>query len=492
MLSLNPADCLAQKVEKPMFLVETHTGVDTLSIADRLSVRTNAIDWTLLVPNIGVEFLVKPYNWGRWSAGFNVRFRPKTPHTFNPGVVYNMTEARIEVRNYYRPRLVDAEYPRHKRFIDRIMSVRRSSIKHPTTVFYRGLYASYGGYSFKFGSTGHQGKAFSVGATYGMVKPLYVFGDGTSLDFDLSISAGLAVTKTDEFTHDRESNCYPVKKLGKWSPVPFPVVNEARVGFVYRFGSYPLGKRYRWRYDVDVPYHNYINDLRDSLEVVRRDRETAERMAAEICKDYNAVYDSVAKANAAALKLKAAAAAKAAQEAKTRAADSIKAAKNKVDSTAIKVDSTAIKADTVTVNKENNSAETDKPAETDSTTVQSAEPESTSAESESTVTESENTATEQENEQQAEPESTPTESENTATEQENEQQTEPESTPTEPENTATEPESEPQTEPESTPTEQENTATEPESEPQAEPESTATEPESTAGEEQGKEAANEE
>ena len=397
MLSLNPADCLAQKVEKPMFLVETHTGVDTLSIADRLSVRTNAIDWTLLVPNIGVEFLVQPYNWGRWSAGFNVRFRPKTPHTFNPGVVYNMTEARIEVRNYYRPRLVDAEYPRHKRFIDRIMSVRRSSIKHPTTVFYRGLYASYGGYSFKFGTTGYQGKAFSVGATYGMVKPLYVFGDGTSLDFDLSISAGLVVTKTDEFTHDRESNCYPVKKLGKWSPVPFPVVNEARVGFVYRFGSYPLGKRYRWRYDVDVAYHNYINDLRDSLEVARRDRETAERMAAEICKDYNAVYDSVAKANAAALKLKAAAAAKAAQEAKTRAADSIKAAKNKVDST-------AIKADTVTVNKENNSAETDKPAETDTTTVQPAEQESTSAEPESTATEPESTPTEQENEPQTEAE----------------------------------------------------------------------------------------
>ena len=36
-------------------VVDRKPQTDTLSVADRLSVRTNAADWLLLLPNIGVE-----------------------------------------------------------------------------------------------------------------------------------------------------------------------------------------------------------------------------------------------------------------------------------------------------------------------------------------------------------------------------------------------------------------------------------------------------
>lgn len=40
-------------------IFESRTGVDTLTFAERISLRTNAVDWTLLTPNLGVEFDVK-------------------------------------------------------------------------------------------------------------------------------------------------------------------------------------------------------------------------------------------------------------------------------------------------------------------------------------------------------------------------------------------------------------------------------------------------
>lgn len=41
-------------------IFESKTGVDTLTFAERISLRTNAVDW--LTPNLGVEFDVKSTN----------------------------------------------------------------------------------------------------------------------------------------------------------------------------------------------------------------------------------------------------------------------------------------------------------------------------------------------------------------------------------------------------------------------------------------------
>lgn len=50
-------------------VIETRPYVDTLSTSERISLRTNAVDWLLLVPNIGVEYDVRNLNWNRWTVG---------------------------------------------------------------------------------------------------------------------------------------------------------------------------------------------------------------------------------------------------------------------------------------------------------------------------------------------------------------------------------------------------------------------------------------
>ena len=55
-------------------VMETSHRVDTLSAADRLSFRTNGVEWLILVPNIGIEYDLGRYNYSRWSIGLNLRY----------------------------------------------------------------------------------------------------------------------------------------------------------------------------------------------------------------------------------------------------------------------------------------------------------------------------------------------------------------------------------------------------------------------------------
>ena len=86
-------------------VMDTGHKVDTLSTAERLSLRSNAVDWLLLVPNVGIEYDILSTNWNRWSVGLNLRYNWQTSHTYKPGLVYNVAEARLEVRTYYRIRV---------------------------------------------------------------------------------------------------------------------------------------------------------------------------------------------------------------------------------------------------------------------------------------------------------------------------------------------------------------------------------------------------
>lgn len=115
----------AQGVDKSM-------RVDTLSLAERLSFHTNMVDWTLLTPNVGVEFDVRSTNWNRWAVGMDLRYNWQTKNTFKSGLVYNIMGARLYFRNYWRPRQIgDEGVSRHTRFIDRVFSCRRTRVKHP-------------------------------------------------------------------------------------------------------------------------------------------------------------------------------------------------------------------------------------------------------------------------------------------------------------------------------------------------------------------------
>ena len=46
--------------------------LDTLSVSDRLSVRTNGTDWLIMVPNMGVELDLGKLNYNRLTAALNL------------------------------------------------------------------------------------------------------------------------------------------------------------------------------------------------------------------------------------------------------------------------------------------------------------------------------------------------------------------------------------------------------------------------------------
>ena len=280
-------------------IFESRTGVDTLTFAERISLRTNAVDWTLLTPNLGVEFDVKSTNWNRWAVGLTLKTKWNTPATFKNRVFYNITEVRADFRNYWRTRQINNKVPAHTGFIDRLFSCRRRVVKHPKTTYYRGAYMSFSDFSIKFGREGHQGKALSAGITYGIIKPLYAFRTGNTLDLDLGFDAGFVAVNSEKFTYNRADNCYTRTKQGSWKVVPFPMPTAARVGFVYRFGSYPITKKYRWRYDADAQYQYRIDSIANQRVVDAINKHNRDSVESVIYKEFWQVYDSAAVVNSA-------------------------------------------------------------------------------------------------------------------------------------------------------------------------------------------------
>lgn len=272
---------------------------DTLTFAERFSVSTNAFDWLILLPNIGFEYDIRPEQWNRWAIGFKIRGNWQTTHTYKPAQVYNLLELRGEVKNYYRLRKYSKYFsrPEKKDYLGRIFNTGRDTVKHTNTTYYRGAYLAYSNYSMMLlSSTGHQGTAISGGVLVGMVKPLYQFANGNSLDFDMGFSAGICVTKADKYGYDRESNCYPLeKKATGWQIVPFPVISEVRLALVYRFGdgSHPLTKKYRYRYDVDESYRAKWNERAEN-EIRKRDSiAAANRHIAAMKHSFDSIYHQV-------------------------------------------------------------------------------------------------------------------------------------------------------------------------------------------------------
>ena len=263
---------------------------DSLTLADRFALRTNSVDWLMLMPNITAEFDLGSKNHNHWSLGLGLRYNWQTTHDFKPAWVYNLAEVRGELRYYWHTQKINKDYninPHEKeivtddtiytkkKYLGRLFSTRRYEPKHLNTTYYRGAYVSADKYSFLFGGkSGHQGTAVIAGFLYGIVKPLYEFKDGNTLDLDLGFNLGVCMTKYDKYYNDRESDCYPVLAHRDWRPVMFPLVSELRFAFIYRFGTYPLTKKYRWKIDVDAKYREEQQAIADSIRKVKNDRES--------------------------------------------------------------------------------------------------------------------------------------------------------------------------------------------------------------------------
>lgn len=270
------------------------SGVEKLSFADRLAIRTNMVDWALLIPNIGVEFDVRNTNWNRWTVGANVRYNWQTSHTYKPSFVYNLFQARLEGRQYWRTRdMRRRKLERHNHFWDKAISIRRKRAKHPATTWYRGVFVAYNKYSFLFGGNGHQGTSYMAGITYGIIRPMFAFENGNSLDLEFGASVGAVYYKDDVYRHDADKDSYVIVEQKPAQLLKFPMVNEIRVGLVYRLGHAPVLSKYRYRRDVDMDYHSRLDSIHTSHVTLRNNKQNYEKTREMIERRFWHVYDSI-------------------------------------------------------------------------------------------------------------------------------------------------------------------------------------------------------
>lgn len=267
--------------------------VDTLSLAERISVRTNLVDWGLLVPNVGVEFDIRNTNWNRWAVNANFRYRPRTSSTYVRGIVFNIFEATLEGRVYWRERKCTPTgyLSPHRHWWDKLWSCRNMLPSHPNWVFYRGGYVTYSKYSMLWGGgEGRQGTAYMAGVTWGFVKPFLAFQNGNSVDMEFGFSAGIMYNKYDTFRADRENNCYPITghEDGKWGPM----LRDLHVALVYRFGNYPIQKKYRWRYDVDMDFRERKDSIYNAWLSGREQKYIQDSIYRVVSQEFKMLYDS--------------------------------------------------------------------------------------------------------------------------------------------------------------------------------------------------------
>ena len=194
-------------------------------LIERLSVRTNAFEWLLTVPNVqaGFDLFPGPYNRSELLAG--VKWKPDTYHQQPPFYVFNLLDLRGEYRWHFR---FKQQKPGEK---FNFFSLYRRNPR-PWIAHYLGGYMNYGTYSVKPSKKGADGWQTGLGVSYGIELPLYEYGN-SAVDLDLGASAGLAF-----FRYDLYSLNYANTGYARLSDTPdnlfIPVVSELRATFILR------------------------------------------------------------------------------------------------------------------------------------------------------------------------------------------------------------------------------------------------------------------
>ena len=329
--------------------VVVHTPEDSIPqtppepFRNKIGIRTNVLDWVATIPNIGFEYEVRrsPYYKNPYTIGAVVRWNWDTWSKYNPSMVFNVFDIRIEGRKYWNTfsdrnkvkRLKANPKNQEERMWDSRYEITSSKYENgglntkTDTVdywhylyrqfgkidraeaneergYYFGFYMGYHNYSYKFGSTGRQGNAFSAGITGGYTIPLYSYNE-RFIDLDLGGSLGIFYTKYDEYRHDPESNCYPIVAAGQGAI--FPMVTELRLALVYRFQSVrqktltdKQGRNERIQYLNDQMVE--IGKATDSIMKVRQLRADSIKLAKQNAKLERALQDSLQRARKAFVK----------------------------------------------------------------------------------------------------------------------------------------------------------------------------------------------
>lgn len=267
----------------PMLLSAQTTRVkepDTIPGRERWAIKTNAVEWLLTIPNIGVEFDLSRSIYNRMTIGLTAKWNWNTRHNYKPSVVFNVFEVRPEFRYYWRttmkqPRDDDDTTHRSVRqwLKEEVFTTGRVDPKY-WRAYYIGGYVHGGKYSFKFGEEGRQGQMYGLGFTMGYGLPLYTYKSG-AIDIELGASLGIELTKYDVYTHNPDGNYYTKveSKSRGLHVVPYPVVSELKVGFVYRFNS--IQNKYK---RVDYVKQELKRQRREEAQM-RRDSARMQRLA---------------------------------------------------------------------------------------------------------------------------------------------------------------------------------------------------------------------
>lgn len=265
---------------------------DSLKLIDRFSFRTNAAGWLMLCPNVGVEFDIQSGDYNKWTVVMDALYNWNTKQTKVNPYVFDMAQVTVEGRKYYRTHRPKAGIPIER---DTLLPAFTSWVKYLTRLerknarswraYYFGAYASATKYSFKFGDVGYQGPAYSIGGSFGYGVPLYQMKHGT-LDLEIGCRVGFAITQSDAYSVDTESDCYPhlsEKSKGMYF-IPYPVVNDLHVSIIYRTLS--IRKKYRVpNYKKQLADEERMREVeirRDSIREAKRMRQDEMRSQVEI------------------------------------------------------------------------------------------------------------------------------------------------------------------------------------------------------------------
>ena len=178
---------------------------------------------------------------------------PQIAMAYRMFIVYNVAGGTVEARKYWRTggaigpekrytrenRDTTVSLPRwgFQRFRRNVLSGRTFTDPRTWRAYYVGVYAGYEKYTISLGRNGKQGDSYNFGFTGGWSIPVYPFRDGRSLDLDLGLAVGAKMTAYDEFGYDEEYGCYTYKGTRGRHFVPYPVVQDIHLTFIFRFRS---------------------------------------------------------------------------------------------------------------------------------------------------------------------------------------------------------------------------------------------------------------
>lgn len=243
--------------------------VDTMKLQNRFNLKTDAVGWLTLTPNLGLEFSVGNKNWNQWTVGVYGRANWDVNTRTKSFYVYNIYGGRAEVRKYWHAKM-------------------------PKRAYYVGLFAGGNIFNIKFGNTGKKGNSLVGGLMLGTVTQLYGYTNGASIDLDLGISPGVVFANMHDYHRFSKDGKYFYSATTKdtgykltFNPLVYAAsVDAIHVSFVYHFGT-KLANRYKNRNLIDNEYR-----LAVEKEKIRRDSIHTEQV-----KEKRIKMDSLSKAD---------------------------------------------------------------------------------------------------------------------------------------------------------------------------------------------------